>query len=271
MRASGGIAEGDVLAGAPDADVVAELDVARVAVAQPDDRAGDAADVVGQARELGQAGRGHLRRDGARVVVARAALRVAPGVGLDVQHDRLRRGRGGALKERPQVGEPGRHRGSRGEVDDRLAALVGLGVARRGLQEHVVRERRQHAVRAGVRDVGGHERAVAVRERLPALAGVRAARQVVVAQPDRRLAPQRRRRRARGRARRAGPWRATLAAARSRRRSRPARRRRRPRLRTRRCLRTSPCAAVSRARRRARRSARRRLRARSRRSRRRSR
>ena len=138
-----------------------------IAVAQAHDRLSEAGGVVRPPGEVREPGRGHLRRDGAGVVASRAALGVAPHVGLDVQDDRVDAGPGGALEERPEVLEVGRHRRLRREVHRRPQPLVGLRVAGRRLQEHVVRELSEEAVRQRVRDVAADESARAAGEALP--------------------------------------------------------------------------------------------------------
>ena len=123
---------------------------------------------------------GHVRR----VVARRRLLDVAPQVGLDVEDHRVPRRAGlGLLHEQPDVGPVGGHRAGVLQVVEVLGGLAGTGRGR-ALEHLVVREDRDHAVRDRVLDVPLHEVAAGVPGR-PAVAGVHAAREVLVAETER--------------------------------------------------------------------------------------
>jgi hypothetical protein len=136
------------------------------------------------------AGRGDLGRHRRRVVGALGGdLRVAPEVGLDVQVDGPPRD-GGEPVEGLQLEEERAHGLARAQVEQVALGLVGDGDPGLGLAQLVEAEDRQEARGLGVGDVLGDERAVAVGPAGPALAGVHAAGEVVVAGLHRGRRPQ---------------------------------------------------------------------------------
>ena len=180
----------DVPVRAPHRQVVREQHVGGELVAQPDDRLGEPGGGVREAGQRGVAGARDGRRD-LRGVVVRGGrlLDVAPQVGLDMEDHWLRAG--GPLEEQAQVRVPGRHRGGVREVGDVLG-LFGAAGRRVRLEEHVVREHRDGPVVGRVRDVPADELAVRVPGG-PAVPGVHAAREVLVAELEGRGGAERRR------------------------------------------------------------------------------
>ena len=180
----------DVPARAPHRQVVREQHVGGELVAQPDDRLGEPRGGVRQAGQRRVAGARDGGRDLGRVVVRGGRLLdVAPQVGLDMEDHGLRAGR--PLEEQAQVCVPGRHRGRVGEVGDVLG-LFGAARGRGRLQEHVVGEDRDGSVVGRVRDVPADELAVRVPGG-PAVPGVHATGEVLVAELEGRGSAERRR------------------------------------------------------------------------------
>ena len=121
-------------------------------------------------------------RDGVRL------LDVSPEVRLDVDDDRLRPPY--PLEHQSHVLPVRLHQLCVAQVREIRLRLV--AAVRVRLQEHVVGEHRNHAVRPGVADVHRRERAAGVPRR-PALPRVHASREVLVADAERRRLAKRRR------------------------------------------------------------------------------
>ena len=125
---------------------------------------------------------GGAERDGVRL------LDVTPEVGLDVHDDRLRAAH--ALEQQLHIGPVGLHQRRVAQVREVCRRLVAARALR--LQQLVVGQHRDLAVRPRLLHVHRGERAVRIPVR-PAVAGVHAAGQVLVAEAERRRLAERRR------------------------------------------------------------------------------
>ena len=176
-RGIGRVAVLDVVAGAPDADRVAELHVRGIAVAQANHGLGEPADRVGEPGEVGKAGGCYLRGHSCGVIARGTLLHVAPHVGFHVE-DGLPARRGRLLEEELEVLPVGDHR--RGVLEVVVDALhLSLVDARGGLVDLIVGEDGSDPGRRRLLHVVGDELRVGVPIR-PAVAGVHAAGEVLI-------------------------------------------------------------------------------------------